>query len=161
MNDKRPYRKLLVDGYSLLHRDPEFRDLLENGLAVARELLIEKVGRMASACADRTTIVFDGRQRSKESPRHPDVEVIFSPAHQTADTVIERLVSEAEDPAGILVVTSDRLERETVTAAGAHAMSCANFLEMQSDALARIRRAMKSGHASARPTLGDLFPSSS
>jgi predicted RNA-binding protein with PIN domain len=65
----------------------------------------------------------------------------------------------AHDPGDILVVTSDRLERETITAAGAQAMSCANFLELLSAHDAKVRAKLKHNGRAGKATLGDIFPS--
>jgi predicted RNA-binding protein with PIN domain len=61
------------------------------------------------------------------------VEVVFSERGKTADDAIERLVAQAEHRAGILVVTSDNMERHTVEAMGAHSLS-AELFEAEVDA---------------------------
>jgi uncharacterized protein len=149
---------LIIDGYSLLHRDPELNPLLRSNLAVARQLLIRKVERVAADLADHTTIVFDG----KGGAQLPDVgdtvlEILFAPLHRTADTVIEQLVHADAEPARVLVVTSDRLERQTVEAAGADSMSCGDFLDRiraRTESLARPRTKRPDKGSS----LGDFFP---
>ena len=153
-------RRLIIDGYSLLHRDPALARSLESNVRLAREQLIRKIDRLGAALAGRVELVFDGRAEGGKSPDDTSaIHVLYSPGHQTADTVIERLVHEDADPAGICVVTSDRSERETITAAGAQAMSCAAFLE-KLDALSRETR-RKTGTpptGAGRFTLGDAFP---
>lgn len=153
------YSWLIVDGYSLLHRDPDFAGKIKGNLQSARQQMLRKMEKTATIFSGRVTVVFDGKESGGgDASQTSPLEIIFSPAHQTADTVIERLVSEAVDRSGILVVTSDRLERETVTAAGAQAMSCASFLEMQSDDRAHVREKLKRQSRVGKPTLGDFFP---
>jgi uncharacterized protein len=105
-------------------------------------------------------VVFDGTGKGRETEAgRSSVEVVFSPGHHTADTVIERLVHEAPDPGGILVVTSDRAERETVDAAGAHSMGCGDFLvwcDQQRHALASTAGVLR--RKTPKSTLGDFFP---
>ena len=89
----------------------------------------------------------------------PSIEVLFSSSDKTADTLIERMVHEAPDSTGIMVVTSDRLERETTDAAGADTMSCGDFLEW----CERTRRELSrqaGGHNKKNfgSMLGDYFP---
>lgn len=153
-------RRWIVDGYSLLHRDPEFAPLLQGQLQRAREQLVRKVDRMAALHETRATIVFDGRSGLPAAEAAtPQVSVVFSPSHQTADTVIERMVHEDRAPAEITVITSDRMERETVTAAGAEAMSCAAFLELGEQASRDLKRAAHHmRQRGLRTTLGDHFP---
>jgi predicted RNA-binding protein with PIN domain len=156
------YRWLIVDGYSLLHRDPDFAGKIKGNLQSARRQLARKIEKTATALADRVTVVFDGQQAGGSDPAQTSpVEVIFSPAHQTADTVIERLVQGAADVSGVLVVTSDRLERESVTAAGAQAMSCASFLEAQATDRIHVREKLKRQSSAGKPTIGDIFPNRS
>ena len=65
-------------------------------------------------------MVFDGR--SGDGPDEQEslvMEVLFSPRDKTADTVIEQLVFQAGPAGRVIVVTSDRGERETTETAGA------------------------------------------
>lgn len=151
---------LIIDGYSLLHRDPQLKPLLRQRLELARQRLIRKIEPVMGDWADRITIVFDGRgDRGEADPLDTAIEVFFAPARYTADTVIERLVYAAPDPATVLVVTSDRAERETVSAAGADTLSCGDFLDRLAREEARGRsRAATPRHNSAGGSLGDHFP---
>ena len=147
---------VLIDGYSLLHRDPELAPMIGQNLDLARQLLLRKADRIAGPWAERVTVVFDGKQ-SKQTlcAEHIDVEVLFAPAKYTADTVIERLVMAALDPGRVLVVTSDRAERETVMAAGADSMSCGHFLNQ--DQPVRTAPGYSSKSKGKPFTLGDCF----
>lgn len=149
---------LIIDGYSLLHRDPSLKPLLRRDLETARQLLIRKVEQTAPDWAERITIVFDG-QGERTSRTVPDarIEIVFAPSRLTADTVIERLVFAVADKEPVLVVTSDRAERQTVAAAGAETMSCGDFLrygDRQKEQWLRPKRPARP----LRPTLGDHFP---
>ena len=152
-------RWLIVDGYSLLYRDRELAARPRPLLSSARRQIVRRVEEVAGSLAERITIVFDGAgsRAEEEASTLPPVEVVFSPRDRTADTVIERLVHEHPRPAEILVVTSDRMERETVGAAGAQTISCGDFL----DECERLRRAPRGGRRGkpdgGRPTLGDFF----
>lgn len=85
-------------------------------------------------------MVFDGTGPGGPGEEGIDagVEVVFSPAHQTADTVIERMVLQAPDPHAVLVVTSDRRERETVEGGGGASIGCSDFIARMKSA-AEIR----------------------
>lgn len=149
---------IIIDGYSLLHRDPALHPLLAGNLVLARQLLIRKVEETAGQWAERITVVFDGKREAQEQDRtHHPIEVVYAPARYTADTVIERLVGASDTPDRILVITSDRAERDTVSAAGADSWSCGDFLahcQSQRTAACRPRRTAEA----RRPTLGDYFP---
>ena len=153
-------RWLIVDGYSLVHRDPETRSLPAVNLMLSRERMVRKLESVAGAIAEKVTVVFDGR----DDPAGTEdvvagIQVVYSKGGMTADTVIERMVHAHAQPGEILVVTSDRRERETVMAAGADTISCGDFLDL----CERTRRQMLPRPSSRTPpfkdpTLGDFFP---
>ena len=153
-------RWLIVDGYSLVHRDPETRSLPAVNLMLSRERMVRKLESVAGAIAEKVTVVFDGR----DDPAGAEdvvagIQVVYSKGGMTADTVIERMVHAHAQPGEILVVTSDRRERETVMAAGADTISCGDFLDL----CERTRRQMLPRPSSRAPrfkdpTLGDFFP---
>lgn len=151
-----PYRRLIVDGYCLLHRTPDLARNLPQGLTSARQRLVRLVEQNFADLADRATVVFDCRRAVEDDPfLDAAVEVVLAPPDQTADTVIERIVHAEAEPSAVLVVTSDQLEAQTVSAAGAEVMSCAEFLDR---AEANARRAALRSPKRRGPTLGDFFP---
>lgn len=122
---------IIVDGFSLLYREAGILPVLKAGRRFeACRRMVRRLDRLAGLLADRLTIVFDGQGAGGPSDEALDVavEVIFSPSGQTADTVIERMARAAERPQDVLVVTSDRMERETVDSSGATSMGCTDFL---------------------------------
>lgn len=152
---------ILIDGYSLLYRwrseTPEVEDL---PFPRQREALVRLVCETATALAYRVTVVFDGRgpRAEIESNLHA-IEVVFAPAHQTADAYIERLAASQPDAARMLVVTSDRAERETTEAAGASSMSCGVFLEHCEAIRRHVARQTALGPRRGRGfDLGSAFP---
>ena len=155
------YRRVIIDGYSLLHRDPTLAPLLKKDLMFAREQLIKKIDRVASLLAEHTTIVFDGqRGNASENMNTSSLEIIFSTSDKTADTLIERLVGTSSQPEQFLIVTSDRLERETVMASGAQSMSCGEFIELCSRLKLDVERKTKgTSRKLTGPKIGDFFPS--
>ena len=157
-------RWILIDGYSLIHRQckPGERP---GHLMTARQHLIRKLEEVAGRLAERITVVFDGAGSPKLKGERDgegyssSVEVLFSPSDKTADTLIERMVHEAPDSAGIMVVTSDRLERETTGAAGADTMSCGDFLEWcERTRRELLRQAGQHTNKNFDARLGDYFP---
>jgi len=73
--------------------------------------------------------------------------------------VIERLAHAAPRPEEILVVTSDRAERDTVDAAGALTLGCTDFLHALTTAENTLRRTASGlKHQAPHSVLGDFFP---
>lgn len=159
-----PERWVLIDGYCLIHRDATTADAIRGGrLFEARRRLVRRIENIAPQIGSRVTIVFDGRETGGPDPETPagPVEVVFSPAHVSADTWIERAAHLHAARAPMLVVTSDRLERDAVAAAGADTMGCGDFLDLcrrLEETLARSIR--RPASPAARRTLGDFFPPS-
>ena len=152
--------RLIIDGYSLLYRDPALEKLRQGDFRKAREHLIRRIDRLSSALAPLVELVFDGRDKgSREQVSTTALHLVYSPAPRTADSLIEEMVAKSADPISIMVVTSDRLEIDVVTAAGAEAMSCVAFLERLDELERTVSRTLKAP-ASKRFTLGDSFPSS-
>lgn len=154
------YDHLIIDGYNLLHQDEALRGH-RHDLQTARQRLVRRVERAAPEMAPRITVVFDGRERGVDpSLVAPHLNVVFSPARLTADGLIERMVAESKKPQRILVVTSDRVEEQVVSSAGARVMSCLTFIS-RCDAAegAPVSQRGASG-GSQGATLGDFFPKS-
>ncbi|MCX6993565.1 MAG: NYN domain-containing protein [Kiritimatiellaeota bacterium] len=170
---------LIIDGYNLIHRAGNYRSgdqpgWLPRDLDGKRRHLIQVLEKTVGTLAERITVVFDGRSsgdgHSGEGPDKQEssvVEVLFSPSNKTADTVIEQLVFQA-GPAGkpatagrVVVVTSDRLERETTEGAGAETMACSVFLDQLNETLVRIEQELRSRSAAQLPAapLGNPFSS--
>lgn len=150
------YDWIIIDGYSLLYRTEH----KITPLPTARQWLARQVEPALGRWAPRITLVYDGRAEGGLSLEESiGVEVVFAPGHQTADTVIERWVHQAPAPARILVVTSDRAERDVASAGGAQTMAAGDFLTRCRQPR---RPTMASREPAARPfpgKLGDLFPS--
>ncbi len=152
------YDHLIIDGYNLLHQD-EALEGRRGDLQTARQRLVRRIERAAPEMAPRISVVFDGRTGGRDAAFDaPHLEVLFSPANRTADAVIERMVSDAKKPERILVVTSDRIEEQIVSAAGASVVSCLEFTRRcdAAEAAPAPRRAGKIGGAGSK--LGDFFP---
>ncbi len=145
---------LIIDGYNLLHQDAAL-DGRRDDLQTARQRLVRRVERAAPEMAPRITVVFDGREGGRDVAFDaPHLEVLFSPANRTADAVIERMVSDAKKPERICVVTSDRIEEQIVSAAGASVLSCLHFLSCCAASAPPVQRRAKPKAS----TLGDFFP---
>ena len=158
-------RWIIIDGYSLIHRRGRPGERPGN-LMTARQRLIRNLEEVAGSLAERITVVFDGAGSPKSKGEYGGegyessiVEVLFSPSDKTADTLIERMVHEAPNSTGIMVVTSDRLERETTGAAGADTMSCGEFLAWCEQTQRELSRQAGGRYKkNSGSMLGDYFP---
>ena len=133
--------RILVDGYSLLHGCPELAGRRAPHSAAARGELIHWLTQYQDAVGTPISVFFDGPKAARPAPADPAaIEVLYSKKGRTADDLIERVVHRLVPYGEVLVVTDDRLERDTVAAMGAMTSNCANFLRDLEAALANIRR---------------------
>ena len=148
---------LIIDGYNLLHQDQECAALLRQDISTARQRLVRKIEKTALRMAPQTTIVFDGREAGVDPAlTTTHLEIYFSPANLSADSIIERLVTRYARPEKILVITSDHAEHTTVSSAGAQVHSSQEFLaQCQRET---PRSSTKRTPPGQEPKLGDLFP---
>ena len=113
---------LVVDGYNVIYKSERYLARMDetadgDPFEQARDLLVADVAAYAKGRYE-PVIVFDAA--GNVSPERPDlskagVRLVFSPAGESADTVIERLVTEARlAPQAVTVVTSDNTIRATV-----------------------------------------------
>ncbi len=145
-----------IDGYNVIHHCTRLKTLARDDFEAARETLIDRVARYCTEAGKRAKIIFDGRGRRPDlvSPflSGPDLEVIYSPAHQTADALIEREVYEAQDRSEIVVVSSDRGIRDLCGGLGALTMRPEHFLSTIDENLQQGRSALElKRHTTSRP----------
>lgn len=138
--------RILVDGYSLLHRWTGLAPGQPRHSQAAREALISVLTSYRDACGNPITIVFDGSgpPRSPAETRSPtEVEVLYSRAGQTADQLIERVAHRLQPYGEPLVVTDDHAERDLVISMGGMASNCENFIRTVESALEDLQRDLK------------------
>ena len=139
----------LIDGYNVLHADPDTRVLLRHDFEAARDALADKVTAFCNASGHRAKIVFDGRGVVHERAVSPlggsGVEIIYGPGHLTADTVIERMVYNAGNRSAFIVVSGDRGVCDTCQHMGAFVMRPLNFFTTVREAQGILRETIGRG----------------
>ncbi len=122
----------LIDGYNLFFRltknyaemNTQKRDLL---FALSKELTAHRL---------QATLVFDGREKafSYALRKHlADLELIYTPAHQSADAYILEEVERAKAPSQLTVVSSDREVIGRAKQYGANILTIEAFLSLLFD----------------------------
>ncbi len=115
---------LIVDGHSVIFAWPELRALHERRTALARDALVQKLRDYQDWTGVRVIAVFDGKGAVVDASALPgEIQIFYSRAGQTADSIVERLASKYGSQFRLLVATSDYLEQETVSACGAECIS--------------------------------------
>ena len=116
-------RYLLVDGHSIIHSWPELRSLHNRQPGQARRELIRQMSELHDSGRWRVTLVFDGRAGGREETPQDSLAVLYAPADQTADSIIEKIVQAHADKGEIGVVTADHAEITAVESFGAFGFS--------------------------------------
>lgn len=153
---------LIVDGYNVLRSGRRYKeitqpDYTDDAFNTARETLINDVINFAGH-EWGAIIVFDGAKNALsagEAESVGGVRIMFSPAGQSADKVIEKLAHDArERQVETLVVTSDGTIQDTVFGGGVDRMS-ANDFSWEIAALQSERKLDETPAVSKKNTLGD------
>lgn len=123
-------KRLIVDGYNVIHSTATYAAVAERGLDSARAALLADVAGYA-ASGWHATIVFDGGSNPEsrgEVHEVAGVDVIFSPFRTEADAVIEKLAREARERGDeVHVVTSDAQTQWAVFGSSVMRRSSAEF----------------------------------
>jgi len=115
---------LIVDGHSVIFAWPELRQLHKRRTSLAREALTKKLRDFQDWTGTRVAVVFDGKGTTVSEISDPgEIQIFYSRAGQTADSIIERLASKYGRSFSLLVATDDVLEQETASASGAECIS--------------------------------------
>jgi predicted RNA-binding protein with PIN domain len=115
---------LIVDGHSVIFAWPELRRLHARRTSLARDALVRKLRDYQDWTGVRVAVVFDGKGTAISASADPgEIQVFYSRAGQTADSIIERLASKYAPRFKLLVATSDMFEQETASASGAECIS--------------------------------------
>ena len=140
MGSRHTYPLLVVDGYNVMGATDRYRALFDDTkrdlnstrlighdpFRRAREALISDVAAFAQSHYE-PVIVFDGAgnlSHERHNLKPAGVRLIFSRTGESADSVIERLVTEAREAGReVTLVTSDNTIRATVGAGGISRMS--------------------------------------
>lgn len=126
---------LIVDGYNVLRSGSRYQriddpDYTDDWFNTARDALVNDVINFAGR-EWRAIVVFDGGGNAfsaGEATSLGGVRIVFSPAGQSADKVIEKLAHDArERQVETLVVTSDATIQDTTFGFGVDRMSADGF----------------------------------
>ena len=129
-------RYLIVDGHSAIFGWPELQRLHARRSSTARDVLVKKLRDYQDYTGIRVVVVFDGKGTSATDESEPhSVQIFYSRAGQSADSIIERLASKYAQKFDLTVATSDLLERETASASGADCISIENLRALIDEAV--------------------------
>ena len=106
---------LIVDGHSVIFAWPELRELHGRRTSLGRDALVRKLRDYQDWTGVRVVVVFDGKGTAVDAAAEPgEIQIFYSRAGQTADSIVERLASKYGAHYRLLVATSDFWSRRPV-----------------------------------------------
>lgn len=126
---------LVLDGYNIINAWKKLKELANESLEIAREKLVEIMVEYASYNGMKVIIVFDAYM--VKGSRHvfkdyENLEIVYTKENQTADSYIEKLISQMNKRNTIKVATNDWAEQQIILGKGAIRIS-ARELELEVD----------------------------
>lgn len=107
---------IIIDGYNVIYK---WKGLAKfrNNMELARSKLIDTLANYQGYIEEKIIVVFDSSLKDKPYSGHfpVNIQVVFAPSGQSADTFIERFVYSFDKPSELTIVTGDRLFCMTVS----------------------------------------------
>ena len=121
---------LLVDGYNILFSWKRFKDIINDNIDLARNMLINILCSYQGYKQCELILVFDA-YKVKGGTRHIEkvynINVIYTKEAETADMYIEKITHEIGKKHRVRVATSDNLEQIIILGNGAYRISASEF----------------------------------
>ncbi|SHK50839.1 NYN domain-containing protein [Tepidibacter formicigenes] len=117
---------LIVDGYNIINAWEDLKELGNENLELSRQKLIEILVEYASFKGIKVIIVFDAylvKGARNNIQNYRNLEVVYTKENQTADSYIEKFISELRKNDIIKVATNDWAEQQIVLGKGASRIS--------------------------------------
>lgn len=154
----KPKEFLIIDGYNIINAWPSLKQLASEDLLCARETLCEKMSEYANFRGIEVIIVFDAyrvKNRSRNfEKKYKSVVVEYTKEDQTADSFIEKLISNMDKRDFIRVATNDWAEQQIVLGKGKSRLSARELRIEVEGANKKIKKTIQ--NVKARNTLDSL-----
>ena len=123
---------LFVDGYNVIHADPELSILAESDLGAARGRLMDILCNYQGYTGRHLIVVFDAYKVSGgrgSAEQYYNIYVVYTKENETADMYIERQTALIGKKHRVIVATSDGLIQSIILGEGAVRMSARELME--------------------------------
>ncbi|HCG98310.1 MAG: hypothetical protein A2074_08315 [Candidatus Aquicultor primus] len=108
---------LIVDGYNLIYATDRYDKWRESDLELARVKLIEDLATLKALHDYEIVLVFDAAKtnaRGRTNAQILGIDVWFTRAGETADSMIERMAAQTSFEGDVIVATSDYSQQKVV-----------------------------------------------
>jgi predicted RNA-binding protein with PIN domain len=124
-------KTIFVDGYNVINSWPNLKQKKDVSFEGARQTLVDKLHNYGVFKDCKIVLVFDAYKvvgsLEKKDIVNKNISVVFTKDGETADIYIEKKVNTLGRKHEIVVVTSDKLEQQTIFQRGAVRMSSLEF----------------------------------
>ncbi len=120
-------KQFLVDGYNLAHKLGG--KLTAQRLQEVRSDLERRLQKYAAGAKCDITVVYDGRGTIGAEDTNGVIKIIFTPAGESADTRIKRLIDDSTSTSRLKIVSSDLSIRQYAKLSGVETVSSEDFLK--------------------------------
>jgi predicted RNA-binding protein with PIN domain len=136
---------LIVDGHSMIFAWPDLRALHQRHQMQARERLCQLLRLWQDHSGERVVVVFDGKGPKITSGRtnEDDIQIIYAPSSETADTVIERLTARYAADHHLTIASDDRLVQTTISVSGGYWITSVELAARLQQAETELQRLLK------------------
>ena len=128
---------LIVDGYNIINSWPLLVELKNDNLELARDKLIEMLQNYQGVQGINIIIVFDAHlsdAKMRTISNQGNVQIFYTKTGETADALIERMISEIPSRSKITVATNDWSEQRIILGKGALRMTSRELMYRLTDA---------------------------
>lgn len=154
---------IFIDGYNVINSWPNLVEIKKHNFEAAREKLIDILQGYATYKGHKIFLVFDAHMVSgalEHKEKRQNIIVVFTKNGETADSYIERSVSNIGRKVNVCVVTSDSLEQQLIFQRGATRKSSIEFYHEINSVNSRITDSFKSNYAEQRNLIEDMVDKS-
>ena len=121
---------IIIDGYNLIFGWDFLKGYAEKDISLARDILTRLMCSYSAYKKCKVIIAFDAYKRAENegsSEHFGEVRVVYTKERETADSYIEKAVSDLAEKNTVRVVTNDRHEQLMVLGSGALRVSAREF----------------------------------
>ncbi len=151
-------RHLVVDGYNVIFAWDELRELAEREFSLARRQFLDLLASYSGYTGADAVVVFDGYRvpgNPGETEEYHGIRVVYTKQDETADTYIQRFVSQIGKNETVRVVTSDSLIRLSALQSGILRETAKDFRDEVEQVGRRLAEIQKELSQTGRSTLSE------
>ncbi|MEE0944393.1 MAG: translation factor GTPase family protein [Clostridia bacterium] len=123
---------LLIDGYNIIFANEGLKNIADESLEDARDVLTAKVAGYQAMRKNNVILVFDAykvKGEKREVEKVHGISVVYTKEAETADAYIEKTTKQLIKNYRVRVATSDNLEQMIIFGHGAHRVTARELME--------------------------------